>query len=126
MAAYSGKEGSVLAGSSDLAELLSWELEYGSENHSYASRHGAGALETVEGVEGGSGTITLNVDTFDPISGQLGSGNLVTLQLRQYSTTKYWTGQARMGKHRYTDNLSGEPQRVVVPFVTHGAWTAPT
>lgn len=127
MGALSGKFGEALAGSCNLLELLSWELEYGMEPQEYASRAGAGATQTVAGVESGSGTFELNFDPDDPVQGTLGHGDLVTLILRHTATGPVQaTGQARIGKHSYGANRDGTVQTVTVPFVTHGAWTLPT
>lgn len=126
MAAFSGKEGSVAVGASnDMAELLEWTLEYGSNIHEYFSRAGSGAGQTVDGAHSGSGTLRLNFDPTNPVAALLPTGSLATLTLNLASGGAC-TGSARIGKHSYGAKISGEPLEVTIPFTTHGAWTLPT
>ena len=124
MGALSGKYGEALVGSCNILEFLAWDLEYGAEPQEYASRAGAGATQTVDGVESGSGTLQLNFDPNAAPQTILAHGSLYTLILRHTATGPVQaTGQARIGKHSYGANRDGTIQQVTVPFVTHGAWT---
>jgi hypothetical protein len=126
MGAISGKISTVTAGASnDVAEFLRGNIEYGAQPEPYFSSHGGGAQETVAGGESGQGEITCNFDPQDPIAGILPSGALVALTLT-LGDGRTCTGNARIGKHRYTTDRAGRPVEVTVPFVTHGAWTVPT
>jgi len=127
MAAYSGKEGLVIADASQsLEELREWKLDYQMDAHSYASRNGGGAMQTVAGVEHGSGSVTVNFDATNPIAGVLPVGRLVAFQLQCTNTGEKCSGSGRITQHSYNPKLSGEEQTVTVSFVTHGAWTLPT
>lgn len=129
MAALSGKYGQALCGaSSDIDELLSWELDYGAKTEVYASRDGAGAEQTVEGVFGGTGTIMVNFDPAKSFTSLAGTtGQLVQLNL--YATKQSGViqayGQARLGKFKYGAKRSGEVQQISIPFTTHGLWALP-
>jgi hypothetical protein len=127
MAAYSGKEGSVLVDASqEFNELREWSLDYGGNIHEYASRAGGGATQTVYGVDHGSGKIVLNFDQADCPANSMPTGRLVNMTLKCTADGKSCTGQARIGQHHYNPKLSGEEQQVTIDFVTHGFWTLPT
>lgn len=126
MAASSGKYAEALFGSCNFLEFEGWDIDYGAETPTYNSRSGGGATQTVEGVFNGTGTITGFLDPDDPITTQVTSGSLLTLNLRVTATGPVeWSGQARIGKFAMSANRSGEPVPVTIPFVTHGTWTAP-
>lgn len=127
MAAISGINGEVVVGASNLQELSSWDLEYGAETQEYASKAGAGNMQTVKGVSGGSGTIEMNFDPDDPPTAQFSSGDLVSLTLRHTTTNSVEaTGSARLGKFSFNANRDGTIETVSIPFTTHGAWTFPS
>ena len=126
MSAFSGKNGFVLAGASnDMNELLHWDLEYGAEPHSYASRAGLGAMQAIAGVESGTGNLRFNFDATNPVGATLPQGTKVALQLNLANGRKC-TGTGLIGKHKYNVDISGAPETVDVPFVTDGTWTVPT
>lgn len=127
MAARSGKYAEALFDSCNFLEFESWTLTYGSNPQEYNSRAGAGSTQTVDGVNSGSGEVTGFLDTSDPITGQVTTGSLVTLICRSDTTGPVQaTGSARIGQFTLGANRDGTPQRVTIPFVTHGAWTFPT
>ncbi len=127
MAAYSGKEGLVLADASvSLEELREWGLDYEGNAHRYASRSGAGAMQSVFGVEHGTGFVLVNFDATNPIAVLMPVGRKVSFQLQCTNTGEKCTGTGQITKHSYNPKLSGEEQTVRVDFVTHGAWTLPT
>lgn len=126
MAVVSGKYAEALVGACNILEFEGWTLEYGADVHEYASRAGAGARQTVEGVFGGSGSISGFMDPTDPITAAMTSGALVTLILKADSVTGVqWTGQARLGAWSTSASRDGTPVPVSIPFTTHGLWTAP-
>lgn len=123
----SGKEGEMLIGASNLAGFTKGDLEYGAKTEIVTARSGGGAEETVEGVSGGTGNISITVDQEDMINGLVASGALVTLIFRHTSNGSIQaTGQARLGKYKYTIDRNGTPQTVDIPFTCHKAWTFPT
>lgn len=127
MAALSGKNGEVLIGACSLLELMSWDLEQGVEIQEYASKAGAGNMQTVAGVASGTGTIEINFDPDDPPEAQFSTGDLVSLTLRHTTTNSVQgTGSARLGKFSYNANRDGTIETVSIPFTCHGAWTPPS
>ena len=127
MAAYSGKEGSVLVDASlEINELREWALDIERNSHIYFSRHGGGWQETIDGCDHGSGRIVLNFDATNPPASCMPNGRLVSLQLKCANSGEMCSGSARIKKHSYNPKLSGEEQQVTVEFDTHGAWTIPT
>lgn len=126
MGAISGKYAEAHLGSCNMLEFESWELTYGANVEPVNSRAGGGATTTIDGVENGSGTISGYLDPDDPISSQVSPGQLLTLIcLSRSSGTVQATGQARLGQFTLSANRDGTPQRVTIPFVTHGLWTLP-
>jgi len=127
MAAYSGNEGSVLAGASqEMNEMREWSLDYGADIHVYGSRAQAGFKGTIAGNAGGTGKIVVNFDQNDPVSRLLPTGALVSMTLKCTGDGKACAGLARIGQHHYNPKQSGEEQVVTVDFTCHGAWTLPT
>lgn len=126
MGALSGKYGECVAASSNINEFRDWELDYGAKTEVYASRHGGGAEETVDGVFGGTGTIMMNLDPSAPITAVMSSGDLVSLNLyaRKNAPVQAY-GQARLGKFKYGAKRSGEVQTITIPFTCHGFWVYP-
>lgn len=127
MGQISGKYSEVHFGSCNFLEFEGWSLDYGADVHEVASRSGAGARTTVEGVFGGSGTISGFLDPADPLTSQVVSGALVTLTLKvnSGSPTADATGQARLGQFSLSASRDGTPVPVSIPFTTHGLWTLP-
>jgi len=123
----SGKAGELLIGENNLLQLTRWELEYGMETHVYAARSGGGAEETIAGVAGGRGSFEMLYDPAEPITAIASSGDLVSLTCRHTADGPVEAaGLARLGRFTFSANRDGTVQRVVVPFVCHGAWTFPT
>jgi hypothetical protein len=126
MGAISGKYGEAHADSCNFLEFESWELTYGPNVEPINSRAGGGATTTIDGVANGSGTISLFLDPDDPIAGQVTPGQLLTLICMNRSAGAVQaTGQARLGQFTLGANRDGSPQRVSIPFTTHGLWTLP-
>lgn len=122
----SGKYGEARMGaSSDVDELLSWELDYGYKTEEYASRHGGGATETAEGVARGTGTIMVNVNVASSMSSIAGTGQLIQLNLYNQRTgpTLQASGMARIGNYGLKADRSGAVQQIKIPFTCHGFWT---
>lgn len=126
MSQLSGKYAEALVDSCNILEFESWSLEYGADIHETAARSGGGARQTVEGVFGGSGSITGYIDPDDPLTSQLTTGALVTLTLHLTSTGPVAaTGSARLGAWSMGASRDGTPIQVSIPFTTHGLWTLP-
>lgn len=127
MPVLSGKTGCLLSGSSTLEGFENGSLEYGAEPQEYFAKSGAGAAETVAGAESGSGSFQMVCNSEDWPTTLISPGDLVTLSFRHDGTTTVEaTGSARLGKFSWEMNRDGTPQRVTIPFVTHGSWTFPS
>lgn len=126
MALTSGKNGRVSAGGTDTPELMSWELDYGPEIHSEATRSGGGGKTTVVGVEDGSGSFEVGVDPASMPSVLFPIGGLVALELwHDTAGTVKATGNGRIEKHKYKVDLKGDTQKCTVSFKCDGTWTLP-
>ena len=121
----SGKFAEVHVDSCNILEFESADLTYGSTPQEYNSRAGGGSTKTVAGVNSGSGTLNGFYDPSDPLTTQLATGALVSIQLKESSGGSVLaSGQGRLGQFNVPEfNRSGTPVKVSIPFVTDGPWT---
>jgi hypothetical protein len=125
MAAYSGKNGLVKSGSTQLAEITGWKLSTKSNNPAWNSSTSSGSKKRVAGVKDGSGSFDLKVDDSDEIYDTLVEGDSVTLNL-YLNATKFFAVPALIDNIDYDVDINdGEVVAATVAFSTNGAWTKP-
>ena len=124
MATFSGKDGKVNDGTSDIADITRWTFTKTSNNPAYASSSSAGFRKRVAGVKDGSGAIEgkYQNDTA-PI---LDEGEEVTVKL-YVDTTHFYSVPVIIDSFQLeTDIDRGEVVGWSADFSTNGAWTEPT
>lgn len=127
MAVLSGKTGYVTIGSCSVCGFTNGTLTYGAEVQTYASTCGGSAEKTVAGLEKGSGSFEVVVDTEAMITSLISTGSLVTLTFVHTATGSVQaTGNARIGDLEISINRDGSIQMYTVNFTTDGAWTFPS
>ena len=124
--AFSGKDGKVRIGASDLAEITGWTFNPTSNNPSWASSSTGGYKTRVAGVKDGSGSIEGKYDKTDPIDDSIKEGDCVTLELFQDATRKFIVPAIIEGMTFEQDMDDGEVVSWSADFATTGAWTYPS
>jgi len=122
MGATSGLEGYCTIGSCTPVAVTDCNLNFGSPNEEYFAVSGSGFSETVATAKRGSGTINAVCDEAQLLNSIASSGDLVTLAFFASAATSA-TGEGRLGQFDWSMNREGTPQRVSIPFITHGVWT---
>lgn len=89
MATISGKDGSVSAGGSDVAEVTAWSLTTKARNPSYASSATGGWRTRRSGVRDAMGVVHFKLDFADPATDLLEEGTAVSLQLNLDATRAF-------------------------------------
>lgn len=98
MAAISGKNGSVMIGTHEVAEIKSWSLDIGGEELDITDFSSAGYKEFIRGLTEWSGSFEGNLDMTDTngqyaLDAKILDGSSVTLKLYT-NGTNYYTGTA--------------------------------
>jgi len=90
MATASGKDGKVEVDSSEVAEVLAWQLTTTSNNPAHASSSTQGAKTRNAGVKDARGSIQFKLDFSNPITDQFDEGTKATLKL-YLDATRFFT-----------------------------------
>lgn len=126
MATISGKDGKVVAGGVELADIVQWSLTTRSHNPAYASSSTGGFKKRIAGVKDGSGAVAFKLDPDDAITDQISEGDAVTLLL-YVDATRYYSVPALIDTLRLEVDIdSGDIVGGVAEFSTNGAWTKPS
>lgn len=123
--AFSGKDGKVMIGATDLAHITSWSFNPVSNNPSWASSSTAGFKARVAGIRDGSGTIEGKYDKTDPIDDRIREGDCVTLLLFQDATRKFTVPAIIDGMSFEQDMDDGDVVTWSADFSSTGAFTYP-
>jgi hypothetical protein len=125
----SGNQGSVIANSSSIAELIKWaydEEDSGQDYNAVSGLHTDGKVynKTVEGNKKANGSIEGKYDSGNPIGAVLTVGALITLVLYQSKPNNYYSFQARIRKiHKEADIDSAAVQPFTADYVSDGPIT---
>jgi len=126
MATISGKNGRVMIGATQLAEITDWTFQTSSVNHAYASSSTGGYRKRVPGVKDGAGNIGFKLDPASPITNNLDEGSSVTLLLYLDAAQFYTVPAVIDAIHLAVDISSGDVLGGTATFSANGAWTKPT
>lgn len=102
MAGFSGKNGKVIQGATDIVDTLGWTLNLVSNNPAYASNATGGHKTRVAGVGDNNGTFTFAVQS---AAAEISKGQLVTLKLYM-NATKFWTVPAVIDSVAYNTDIN--------------------
>lgn len=131
MTTISGKDGKVLVGVSDYAEIRNWNLTINSNNPQYGSSTTAGHKKSVAGVKSGTVSFAQVLETEDAIYESVKPGEAVTLLLYELKdsgqgTNRNWSVPVRIESlAEDVDVDDGGEVTVGVEATTNGAWTYP-
>lgn len=122
---FSGKDGTVKIGSTDIAEIRGWSFNPKSNNPKYASNKTGGYKRTVAGVKEGSGTMSGAYDTAIPFMGVIEVGTDATLKL-YVNATWFFSVPAVIDDYKINVDVdNGEIVSWEGTFSANGAWTNP-
>lgn len=125
MAGQSGKDGKVLAGATQLAEITKWTFNPKSNNPAWASSDSAGYKKRVAGVKDGGGSIEGKFDSSSKFYTLVAEGDEVTLKL-YLDATRYYSVPAIIDDYSLTVDMdTGDVVGWSANFSTNGAWTEP-
>ena len=120
---FSGKDGKVIVGTSDLAHVTGWTFNATSNNPSFASSSTAGFKNRDAGVKDGTGTISGKYDKTEPIDGVMAEGSCVTLKLYQ-DAARFITVPAVIDGITFNQDIDdGEIHSWDADFSITAAWT---
>ena len=102
MAAFSGKNGKVIQGVTDIVDTMGWTLSLVSNNPAYASNATAGHKTRVVGIADNNGTFTFAVQS---AAAEITQGQAVTLKLYM-NATKFWTVPAVIDNVPYNTDIN--------------------
>ena len=132
MATISGKDGKILVGTSDYAELRNWNFTPSSNNPQFGSSSSAGHKKSVAGVKSGTVSFAQVLETVDAIYESVKPGDAVVLLLYEIkdntavSPDRFWSVPARIESLAVdVDVDDGGEVTVGVEATTNGAWTYP-
>ncbi len=132
MATISGKDGKVLVGTSDYAELRNWNLTVNSNNPQFGSSSSSGHKKSVAGVKSGTVSFAQILETADAIYESVKPGDAVVLLLYEIkdnvavSADRFWTVPVRIESlAEDVDMDDGGEVTIGVEATTNGAWTYP-
>lgn len=124
-AGFSGKDGTVKIGSTDVAEIRNWKFNPKSNNPKYASNKTSGYKRTVAGVKEGSGSMSGAWDHAIDFLSVVDVGTSATLKLYTDSTHFFSVPSVIDDCSINVDIDNGEIVSWDSNFSTNGAWTNP-
>ncbi len=124
-AGYSGKDGTVKIGSTDVAEIRNWKFNPKSNNPKYASNKTSGYKRTVAGVKEASGSMSGAWDHAIDFLAVVDVGTSVTLKLYTDLTHFFSVPAVIDDCSINVDVDSGEIVSWDSNFSANGAWTNP-
>lgn len=123
MAGFSGRNGKIRIGSSDLAEITSWSFNPTANNPSWASSTSPGFKVRECGVRDGTVSFEGKYDVTDRINERFQVGDKVIVQLF-YNATEFFTAPIIIDGITYECDMDdGEVFSFSVDASTDGAWT---
>ncbi|MCH8992602.1 MAG: hypothetical protein IIA44_12765 [Acidobacteria bacterium] len=126
MATFSGKDGTVLSGSTTLADITHWRLKTIAQNVAYASSATSGHRKRLPGVKDAGGSFTFRLNASDAVTAELDVGDLVTLKLYVDATNFFSVPAIVDAVEVETDISTGKVVGGAVEFSADGAWTEPS
>lgn len=124
-AGFSGKDGTVKIGSTDICEVRNWKFNPKSNNPKYASNKTSGYKRTVAGVKEATGSISGAWDNANDFLAVVDVGTDVTLKLYT-NTTKFFSVPAVIDDVSVNVDIdNGEIVGWDANFSSNGAWTNP-
>ena len=126
MATESGKDGKIMLGAAELAEITLWRFKTSAKNLAYASSASGGFKKRLRGVKEGAGYIAFKIDPTDPITDQLTEGDNVTLLLHLDDANFYSVPAVIESLTLEVDIDTGDVVGGAADFATTGAWTIPS
>lgn len=125
-AGFSGKDGTVKIGSTDVCEIRNWKFNPKSNNPKYASNKTSGYKRTVAGVKEATGSMSGAWDNANDFLAVVDVGTDVTLKLYT-NTTKFFSVPAVIDDVSVNVDVdNGEIVGWDANFSSNGAWTNPT
>lgn len=122
---FSGKNGKVQIGSSDLTEIKNWKLNVKSNNAQFGSSASAGHKKSVAGTKSGTVSFQIVLAAEDLIWDRLRPGDAVTLKL-VYAASELFTVPVRIEDMDFNVDVNdGGEVTCDVSASTNGAWTYP-
>ena len=125
MAVESGKNGKIVLGSSDVADVRNWRFAKSGNINSYASSSTSGHSRTVQGMKSGTLAFDVLVDPDEPIEDRLKPGDTATLLLYRNEINHFSVPCRIQSLDDEVQIEEGEPPAVAVEAIAHGAWTWP-
>lgn len=122
---FSGKDGTVKIGSTDVAEIRNWKFNPKSNNPKYASNKTSGYKRTVAGVKEGSGSMSGAWDHAIDFLSVVDVGTSATLKLYTDATHFFSVPSVIDDCSINVDVDNGEIVSWDSNFSTNGAWTNP-
>lgn len=122
---YSGKDGTVKIGSTDVAEIRNWKFNPKSNNPKYASNKTSGYKRTVAGVKEGSGSMSGAWDHAIDFLAVVDVGTSADLKLYTDTTHFFLVPSVIDDCSINVDVDNGEIVSWDSNFSTNGAWTNP-
>lgn len=125
-AGFSGKDGTVKIGSTDICEVRNWKFNPKSNNPKYASNKTSGYKRTVAGVKEATGSISGAWDNANDFLAVIDVGTGVTLLLYT-NTTKFFSVPAVIDDVSVNVDVdNGEIVSWDSNFSSNGQWTNPS
>src|SRR5437868_3112917 len=122
---YSGKNGKVRIGSSDILDCKNWKFSEKSNNSQFGSSSSAGHKKSVAGTKSGSVTFQVAIAAGDLLWDRFRPGDAVTLLL-YYDATHSFSVPVRIDDMEISVDVNeGSEVTVDVTASTNGAWTYP-
>lgn len=125
MTVIGSKDGKIVLGASDIAEVRNWRFAKNSNNKEWASSSTSGHMKNVGGMKSGTVTFDVVYDPDDPIEERMKPGDSVTLILHWENSRKYTVPCRIESMEDEVQIEEGEPPTVAVEAQTNGAWTYP-
>lgn len=124
---FSGKDGTIKIGTTDVSEIRGWKFMPKSNNPQYASNNTAGYKRTVAGVKSATGSANGAYDTSaTTFLAVLDVGTAATLKL-YVDTTHYFTVASVVDDASINVDVdNGEIVSWDLNFTANGSWTNPT
>lgn len=121
MAVYSGKNGKVKLGQTELADVTKWSASRKSNVTTFGTSSSGGWKKACAGTDELTGDLEAKLQD-DASAEPIGVGTLVDLEL---STGEHkWSGSAMITEMAYEVDIdSGAPVGFKASFVSNGAWT---
>jgi len=125
MANLSGKDGKLVAGGSDVADITEWTFHTRSKNFAYASSATGGFKKRAPGVREGEGIIAFVLNRAASQPGAIEEGRTVTLDLYLNEYDFYRVPAVIDSLDLKVDIGTGEAVSGKAKFSTNGPWTPP-